>query len=173
MARASSAGRRYGFSIASSFTMPGAGATGYAVSPSTSSRTSSFGPLLIDAGGVSTALVFHAQLGAARVRFETLGARERGGDGAEEARAFARDADHARALLEVVDTQGRREARRARGGQHMVGTGAVIAQRLGGVVAEEDRAGVADAAEERLRIGDRQLEVLGRDAVGDLARGSG
>ncbi len=51
----------------------------------------------------------------------------------------------------------------------MVGTGAVVAERLRRIAAEEDRARVPDLRQQRLRILDRQLQVLGCDAVHELA----
>jgi len=51
----------------------------------------------------------------------------------------------------------------------VVGPGAIIAQSLRGVAPEEDRTGVADPVQPFLRLGDRELEVLGSNAVGDVA----
>jgi len=62
------------------------------------------------------------------------------------------DLDQAGALLEVIHTQRRRETRGARGGQHVVGAGAVVAQALAGVGTQEDGAGVL---EQRLPLGRR------------------
>ncbi len=50
----------------------------------------------------------------------------------------------------------------------MVGAGAVIAQGFRGVTAHEDRTGVADLWQVLVGIFHRQLEVLGRDAVGHV-----
>ena len=51
----------------------------------------------------------------------------------------------------------------------MVRAGAVVAQALAGEGAEEDRAGVAQQRLPALRVARADLEVLGRDAVADLA----
>ena len=70
------------------------------------------------------------------------------------------------ALHEVEHAEARREARRARGRQHVVGAADVVADRLRRVGAEEDRAGVADlrrpAASASARL---DLEMLGRERV--------
>ena len=49
----------------------------------------------------------------------------------------------------------------------MVGTGAVIAQRLDRPVADKDRAGMMNALHQWLGIFHRQFKVLGRNAVRD------
>ena len=49
----------------------------------------------------------------------------------------------------------------------MVRAGAVVAQRFGGVAAHEDRTGMADLRQPALRVSDRQLQVLRRNAVGN------
>ena len=61
-------------------------------------------------------------------------------------------------------------AGRAGGGQHVVGAADIVADGLGRVVAEKDRAGVADLRLQRQRIVEHQLDVLGGDAVGELDR---
>src|SRR5690606_16427648 len=61
------------------------------------------------------------------------------------------------------------EPRGAGGGQHVVRTGTVVAQRLRGVAAHEDGAGVTDLRQHGVRVGYGQLQVLRCDAVGDLA----
>ena len=55
------------------------------------------------------------------------------------------------ALHEVEHRQARREARRAGGRQHVVGAADIVADHLRRVAAEEDRAGIADAATGSLR----------------------
>ena len=79
-------------------------------------------------------------------------------------------ADDRGALEEVVDRQARREARRAAGGQHVVGAGHIVADGLRGVAAEEDRAGVAHPVGQPLGLVHRELDVLGRDAVDQAGR---
>ena len=49
----------------------------------------------------------------------------------------------------------------------MVGTADIIADRLGGVGAEEDRAGITDAKRQRLGVGRHDLQMLGGDGVGE------
>ncbi len=70
-----------------------------------------------------------------------------------------------RALEEIEHRQAGGKARRARGRQHMVGPGDVIAHRLGRVTAEEDGAGMAHARQQRLGIGDGEFEMFGRKAI--------
>ena len=53
-------------------------------------------------------------------------------------------------------------------GQDVVGTREVVAEGLRRVRPEEDAAGVADQRQELQRLAHEQLEVLGRDGVGDL-----
>ena len=55
----------------------------------------------------------------------------------------------------------------------MVGAGDIVADRLGRVAAEEDRAGVADLLRQRLGLCHfhRELDMLGRDGVDDGRRG--
>ena len=101
---------------------------------------------------------------------ESLGFRQRDdgvGVGREPRRGVADDAG---ALHEVVHAEGGGVARRARGGEHMAGAGEVVTHRLGGVVAEEDGPGVADAAGDPLRAVGQDLEVLRGPPVGDLDR---
>jgi len=43
----------------------------------------------------------------------------------------------------------------------MIGPGAIVAQRLGGVAAEENRTGVADLLGERERLLDGEFEMFG------------
>ena len=74
--------------------------------------------------------------------------------------------EHAGALEKVVDGESRGEARRAGRRQHMVGTGDIIADGLGGVLADENRAGVPDLGQARKGVAEVKLEVFGRHAVG-------
>ena len=71
-------------------------------------------------------------------------------------------------LEEVVDPERAGEAGRAVGGQHVVGPGEVVADRRRRVGAAEHGAGVAHERQQRLGVGDEQLEVLGGDGVGDV-----
>src|SRR3546814_1199437 len=58
----------------------------------------------------------------------------------------------------------------ARGRQHVVRAGDIVADRLRRMPAEEDRAGMADAAGERPRLLDGQLQMLRGDAVDAIRR---
>ncbi len=71
---------------------------------------------------------------------------------------------------EVVDPEGRREAGRAGGGQHVVRAGHVVAHAGRGVGAQEHRTGATHQREQRLGSFHQQLEVLGRHHVGDRQR---
>ena len=72
------------------------------------------------------------------------------------------------ALHEVEHREARGEARRARGRQHVVRAGDIVADHLRRMPPEEDRAGIADSCGERLRVGDGELEMLRRDAVDQM-----
>ena len=52
-------------------------------------------------------------------------------------------------------------------GQHVARAGHVVADAAPATTAREDRAGVAHQRQQRLGVGDHQLEVLGGDGVGD------
>ena len=112
---------------------------------------------------------FEPQFGAARVRLQAFAVGQFGGDRAQRLRARFAHVDDRRALLEIVHAQRRREARGARGRQHVVRAAAVVAQRLGREAAEEHGAGVADLVGPLLRILGRDFQVLGGDGVGDGA----
>src|SRR5271167_707075 len=76
------------------------------------------------------------------MRVESLGLGEtdrRGGKGGEARRVAA---DERGSLDKVEDAETRGKPRAARGRQHMVGPGDVVADRLGRPAAEKDRAGV-------------------------------
>ena len=86
--------------------------------------------------------------------------------GAQRARRAAHDVD---VLAEVVGPQRRGEARRAIGGQDVVGPGDVVAQAGRRPVADEDGTGVLHVLQHgvALFVGHHELQVLGRDGVGD------
>ena len=86
--------------------------------------------------------------------------------GAERRERLAVELEDRGALHEVEHAEARGEAGAARGRQHVVGARHVVADHLGRVGAEEDRAGVADAGGQRFGIAGGDLEVLGGDAVG-------
>src|SRR5262245_23530481 len=112
----------------------------------------------------------HAPASRLAMRLEPLGLRQprQVRPGGLESRW--RVVDQARALDEVLHREPGGEPRRGAGGQDVVRPRQVVADDLGGVRAQEDRAGVADGREPPERVGDRQLQVLGREAVGDLHR---
>ncbi len=74
------------------------------------------------------------------------------------------------ALQEIEDAEAGGKARAARGRQHMVGPGDIVADRFGRIAAEKDRAGVVDPLGQRLGVVERQLEMLGRDPVDQRRR---
>ena len=69
------------------------------------------------------------------------------------------------ALDEVEQGKARLEPRRPAGGQNMVRTGDIVAQRLWSISAQENRAGVPDAVGERFRDLDGELDVFRGDLV--------
>jgi hypothetical protein len=79
-------------------------------------------------------------------------------------------AEHGCALHEIEDPQARSIARRPGGGQHMVRAADIIADCLGCVMPQKDRTGIADFGEQRLRLIDGELDMLGCDAVGEFDR---
>src|SRR5262245_21166891 len=80
--------------------------------------------------GAVAVVLGHAKLRGTGVSRQPFAARELGRYRAELHGRLARDADHARALLEVVDAERRGEARRARRRQHVVGPRAVVSERF-------------------------------------------
>src|SRR3546814_2249834 len=85
---------------------------------------------------------------AERMGGKPLGSRERHRGGSDRGEARFVEREEAGALHEVGDRQAARKARAASGGEDMVGTGDIIADRLGGLAAEEDRTRVADQREQ-------------------------
>ena len=59
------------------------------------------------------------------------------------------------------------DARRAAGGEHVVGAGGVVAERDGAAGAQEDGAGRADPAEGHPGLGDQEQDVLGGVGFGE------
>ncbi len=103
------------------------------------------------------------------MRLQAFAIGELSGNLAQRLCAGFADVDDRRTLLEVIHTERRREARGARRRQHMVRSGAVVAQRFGRVATEEHRARMADLVGPLGRFGCRDLEVLGGDQVRDGA----
>src|SRR5450756_1835800 len=112
-----------------------------------------------------------AQLGGERVRTQSLLARDRRDQRGQRAGALGVDLDDTDAAHEGVDRQALAEARRAAGGQHVVGARDVVGKGRRGVTAEKDRPGAADLLQHLAGIGDVQLEVLGAEGVRELHRG--
>jgi len=52
----------------------------------------------------------------------------------------------------------------------MIGTGAIVSERLARIVSDEERTGMAQLSQQRFRIGDRELEMLGCNPVRNGAR---
>ena len=84
-----------------------------------------------------------------------------GGDGGEGVAGVALDGDD---FDEVDDGEAAADAAVAAGGQDVVGAGYVVAERLRGVGADEDGAGVLDPADVGAVV---DGEVLGGEAVGE------
>src|SRR5579862_7562724 len=101
----------------------------------------------------------------ARVRIEPLGFGE--GDRRWTDRAQARRVarDQRGALHEIEHAEAGGKPRAACRRQHVIGPRDIIADRFGGVTAQEERAGMADARRELLRLGERHLDMLGGDAI--------
>ena len=104
------------------------------------------------------------------MRIEPFGFGERDRGGAERAQLVGPAFEDRGALHEVEHAEPGREAGRARGRQHVVGAADIIADRFGRMGAEEDRAGVADAAGEALGVLRDDLKMLGGDARRSAAR---
>src|SRR5256885_14201441 len=77
--------------------------------------------------------LLQTHFGRTRMALQAFAMRQHRGDAAQGLGALLADLDEAGSLLEVIDPQRRRKARRAAGGQHMVGAGAVVAQALAGI----------------------------------------
>ena len=68
-------------------------------------------------------------------------------------------------LHEIEHAEARREPRRARRRQHVVGAADIVADRLRRVGPEEDRAGIADLRGKRFRIRGHDFQMLGGDRI--------
>ena len=64
------------------------------------------------------------------------------------------------AFHEIQYRQSRRIARRARGRQHVIGPGNVIAHRFGRIAAQKNGACMSDIARQGLRVFDSQFKML-------------
>jgi len=94
------------------------------------------------------------------VRREVLGFGERDDGGSHLAQRGLVVADDVLLAQERAHRQAGGVAGAPAGGQHVVGAGAVVAQRNGGVGADEDRAGVADADGDVSRVAGLDRQVL-------------
>ena len=74
------------------------------------------------------------------------------------------------ALHEIEHGEARGEARAARRRQHVVRAADIVADHLGRVAAEKDRAGIADAPRKRFGVVGGDLEMLRREAVDQRRR---
>ncbi len=110
----------------------------------------SAGPPKVKPASLRPRLLPQAQCDTAGVRLEPfrLGKDNRGGSHVRQSGGV--DGDPCGSLEEVMDGKARCKSGGSPGGQHVVRTGDVVAHRFGAVSAEEDRAGMADAAEHRL-----------------------
>ena len=96
---------------------------------------------------------------------QPLGLGERDRRRRELAQLFGAELEDRCPLHEIEHRKAGGEARRASRRQHVVAAGDIVADGDGRVAPEEDRSGISDGAEKRLRIGDAKLEVFRRDAV--------
>ena len=81
--------------------------------------------------------------------------------------AFGARALHAHAFQEVIKAKAGGEPRRPAGWQNVVRAGDIVAKRFRRVVPQEHCAGMADLRQHGIGIGDSELDVLGRNAVGN------
>src|SRR2546421_567789 len=105
------------------------------------------------------------------VRLEPFGAPERDRRGTEFGKFISPEPENRGPLHEIEHAEPRGKPRRARRRQHVVGSGHIIADRLGGVRAQEDRARVADLCREPLGVACHDLDVLRRDSIDQGHRG--
>ena len=103
------------------------------------------------------------------MRLQAFAVRQHQGDFAQDLRAGFADFNQAAALLEVVDAQRAAETGRAGRGQDVVRSRAVVAQGFAGVGPQKDRAGVFEQRLPAVRVAAGDFQVLGGDAVADVA----
>ena len=92
------------------------------------------------------------------------------GGGSERGEARGVELQRGRALHEVEHAKPRGVAGAARRGQHVVRAGHIIADHLRRVAADKDGAGVVDACGERIGVTGGDLQMLGREPVGERRR---
>ena len=90
---------------------------------------------------------------------QSLGVRRQAGE------SFCVAADQGGALQEIIKRQPGLEARRPTRRQHVVGSGHIVSEGLGGVPAKEDGPGMAYPVGEGLRILHREFDVLRRNEI--------
>ncbi len=125
-------------------------------------------PLMSPVGAllrIGTLVGIEAHRHGAGMGIEPFRLAERDRGGAERAQLVGPAFEDRGALHEIEHAEAGREAGGARGRQHVVRAADIVANCLGRVCPEKDRAGIADAAGEALGIGARDLEVLGRDRI--------
>ena len=99
------------------------------------------------------------------MRVEPFGLGQSHGSRRELPQLLGAELEERRAFHEVEHGEAGRKPRRACGRQHVVGAADIVADRFRRVASDEDRAGIADAGEEVLGVVERQLDMLGCDAV--------
>jgi len=99
------------------------------------------------------------------VRIETFGLAERNGGGRQRLQLLRATFKDGGALHEVEHAQPRGEARRACRRQHMIRACDIVANRLRGVRADENRTGIADAARQFIGPRARDFDVLRRERI--------
>ncbi len=75
---------------------------------------------------------------------------------------------HAGALHKIIHPQGRGEAGRPAGRQHVARAGQIVPHRLGRVLAQKDRTGARYVGKEFHWLLHGELQVLGGDGVRDI-----
>ncbi len=114
--------------------------------------------------------VFEPQVDARAVRRQPFLVGEETDVGGKGSQTVAGQRDHARPLEEVVGGEPRGPSGGPAGGQHVRRARRIITGRHWREMAQEDRAGVGQARQKPLRLGRRDVQVLGRDLIGDRDR---
>jgi hypothetical protein len=101
---------------------------------------------------------------------EPLGAGERHGRRAKRLQAIGIELEKRGALHKVQHTEAGSKAGAARGRQHVIGAGDVIADHLRRIAPDEDGAGIVYARGECIGVFGGDLQMLGRKAIGQGRR---
>ena len=107
------------------------------------------------------------QFDRSRMSFETFHAGQPCDHGAEFFNRARRGLDYTGAGEKIVRAQRRGEARRAARGQHVIGSGEIVAERGGADLAHKNRASRPHLPEPSRCIFEFEFEMLGCDAVGE------